>query len=111
MERTNKYSNNNIIQGNTCTAPEGGSAFVAGFATGNWFLSNEANSSTYGFWLGYSHDGNRLRGNTVGENTWGIQIEHGQNNEIFGTCLNAAINNASQETQLVVARLVYYWYE
>lgn len=75
-------SNNNLVQGNNGSYA-GANAFEATFSSGNQFISNIANGSNYGFWLGYSHDGNVIRGNTIrANNTSGIEIEHGQHNTI-----------------------------
>jgi parallel beta-helix repeat protein len=57
-------------------------AFESTFSAWNIFLENRADSSGYGFWLGYS-TGNTIRGNTiVGTTSAGIAIEHGSDNEI-----------------------------
>jgi parallel beta-helix repeat protein len=57
-------------------------AFESTFSPWNIFLENRADSSRYGFWLGYS-TGNTVRGNTiVGTKEAGIAIEHGSDNEI-----------------------------
>jgi parallel beta-helix repeat protein len=52
-------------------------AFESTFSAGNTFIDNVADSSQYGFWLGYSSRnlvrGNRILGTTVA----GIAIEHG----------------------------------
>jgi parallel beta-helix repeat protein len=57
-------------------------AFESTFSWGNTFLENRADSSDYGFWLGYS-SGNVVRGNTiVGSRTAGIAIEHGSDNTL-----------------------------
>lgn len=75
-------SNNNLVQGNNGSYA-GANAFEATFSSGNQFISNIANGSNYGFWLGYSHDGNIIRGNSIkANNTNGIEIEHGQHNTI-----------------------------
>jgi parallel beta-helix repeat protein len=75
-------SNNNLVQGNNGSYA-GANAFEATFSSGNQFIGNVANGSNYGFWLGYSHDGNVIRGNTIRANsTSGIEIEHGQYNTI-----------------------------
>jgi parallel beta-helix repeat protein len=75
-------SNDNLIQGNDGSAA-GANAFEATFSSGNQFIGNIANGSNYGFWLGYSHSGNVIRGNEIrANNTNGIEIEHGQNNVI-----------------------------
>ncbi|MEO6710656.1 MAG: NosD domain-containing protein, partial [Planctomycetota bacterium] len=75
-------SNDNLVQGNDGSAA-GANAFESTFSAGNRFVDNRANGSNYGFWLGYSHDGNEIRGNEIrANNTNGIEIEHGQNNVI-----------------------------
>ncbi len=57
-------------------------AFESTFSAWNVFLENRADSSTYGFWLGYS-TGNTVRGNTiVGTKAAAIAIEHGSDNEL-----------------------------
>jgi parallel beta-helix repeat protein len=57
-------------------------AFESTFSWGNTFIDNRADSSDYGFWLGYS-SGNLVRGNTiVGSRTAGIAIEHGSDNTL-----------------------------
>jgi parallel beta-helix repeat protein len=57
-------------------------AFESTFSAWNIFLENRADSSAYGFWLGFS-TGNTVRGNTVvGTRAAGIAIEHGSDNEI-----------------------------
>jgi parallel beta-helix repeat protein len=57
-------------------------AFESTFSAWNVFLENRADSSGYGFWLGYS-TGNTIRGNTiVGSRAIGIAIEHGSDNDI-----------------------------
>jgi len=57
-------------------------AFESTFSAWNVFLENRADSSAYGFWLGYS-TGNTVRGNTViGTRVAAIAIEHGSDNEI-----------------------------
>ncbi len=57
-------------------------AFESTFSAWNLFLDNRADSSGYGFWLGFS-TGNVVRGNTmVGSRVAGIAIEHGSDNEI-----------------------------
>jgi parallel beta-helix repeat protein len=75
-------SNNNIIQRNNGSFA-GANAFEATFTRGNQFLENTADGSNYGFWLGYSHSGNIIRGNSIrANNANGIEIEHGQGNTI-----------------------------
>ena len=57
-------------------------AFESTFSGWNIFLENRADSSGFGFWLGYS-TGNIVRGNTiVGSRMDAIAIEHGSDNEI-----------------------------
>lgn len=55
-------------------------AFESTFSYGNRFSGNRADSSDYGFWLGYSTanvvDDNRI----IGSRSAGIAIEHGQDN-------------------------------
>lgn len=62
-------------------------AFESTFSWGNTFLENRADSSDYGFWLGYS-SGNTVRGNTaVGTRSAGIAIEHGSDNTLAGNVI------------------------
>lgn len=62
-------------------------AFEATFSSWNTFLENRADSSGYGFWLGYSR-GSSIRGNTIlGVRTTAIAIEHGAENEISGNTI------------------------
>jgi len=57
-------------------------AFESTFSWGNSFIDNRADSSDYGFWLGYS-SGNLVRGNTIiGSRTAAIAIEHGSENTL-----------------------------
>jgi len=57
-------------------------AFEATFSAWNVFLENHADSSAYGFWLGYSR-GSVVRGNIIlGSTTAAIAIEHGGENEL-----------------------------
>ncbi|HEX6643928.1 MAG TPA: right-handed parallel beta-helix repeat-containing protein, partial [Gemmatimonadales bacterium] len=57
-------------------------AFESTFSWGNTFIDNRADSSDYGFWLGYS-SGTLVRGNSiVGSRTAGIAIEHGGENAL-----------------------------
>lgn len=75
-------SNDNLVQGND-GSNAGANAFEATFSAGNQFIDNIANGSNYGFWLGYSHSGNVIRGNEIrANNVNGIEIEHGQDNII-----------------------------
>jgi len=62
-------------------------AFEATFSAWNTFLENRADSSDYGFWLGYSR-GSAVRGNIIlGTRTAAIAIEHGAENEISGNTI------------------------
>ncbi|MFN8653039.1 MAG: right-handed parallel beta-helix repeat-containing protein [Gemmatimonadales bacterium] len=62
-------------------------AFEATFSSWNTFLDNRADSSDYGFWLGYSR-GSAVRGNTIlGSRTAAVAIEHGAENEIAGNTI------------------------
>jgi parallel beta-helix repeat protein len=57
-------------------------AFESTFSWNNQFVDNRADSSDYGFWLGYS-SANSVRGNTVvGSRSAAIAIEHGSENAI-----------------------------
>jgi parallel beta-helix repeat protein len=57
-------------------------AFEATFSWGNTFIENRADSSDFGFWLGYS-SGTVVRGNiVVGSRTAGIAVEHGSDNAL-----------------------------
>ena len=65
-------------------------AFESTFSSWNVFLENRADSSDYGFWLGYSR-GNVVRGNIViGSRSTAIAIEHGGENEIGGNTIIGA---------------------
>lgn len=62
-------------------------AFEATFSAWNTFLENRADSSDYGFWLGYSR-GSAVRGNILlGTRVAAIAIEHGAENEIAGNTI------------------------
>ena len=62
-------------------------AFEATWSWGTMFIDNRADSSAYGFWLGYS-TGATVRGNTVvGSREVAVAIEHGSDNEIAGNVL------------------------
>jgi parallel beta-helix repeat protein len=62
-------------------------AFEATFSAWNTFLENRADSSDYGFWLGYSR-GSTVRGNIIlGTRSAAIAIEHGAENEISGNTI------------------------
>jgi parallel beta-helix repeat protein len=57
-------------------------AFESTFSAWNSFIDNRADSSDYGFWLGYSR-GNVVRGNIIlGSRTAAIAIEHGGENTL-----------------------------
>jgi parallel beta-helix repeat protein len=61
--------------------------FEATFGAWNVFLENRADSTDYGFWLGYSR-GNLVRGNILlGTRTAAVAIEHGGENEIEGNTI------------------------
>jgi parallel beta-helix repeat protein len=58
-------------------------AFESTFSDANVFLENRADSSDYGFWLGYS-TGNTVQGNIIlGSRSAGIAIEHGATNRLL----------------------------
>jgi parallel beta-helix repeat protein len=62
-------------------------AFEATFSSWNTFLENRADSSDYGFWLGYSR-GSTVRGNIIlGTRSAAIAIEHGAENDISGNTI------------------------
>lgn len=62
-------------------------AFEATFSTWNSFIENRADSSTYGFWLGYSR-ASVVRNNLImGTRAAGIAIEHGAENELSGNTI------------------------
>jgi parallel beta-helix repeat protein len=74
-------------QGNMVLRNDGSSAyhnaFESTFSHGNVFLENRADSSDYGFWLGYS-TGTTVQGNIVlGSRSVGIAIEHGGANHLL----------------------------
>jgi parallel beta-helix repeat protein len=57
-------------------------AFESTFSFGNHFAGNRADSSDYGFWLGYS-TANVVEDNSIiGSRSAGVAIEHGQENVI-----------------------------
>ena len=79
-------SNGNLVVRNDAAGAYH-NAFEATFSWGNAFIENRADSSDYGFWLGYS-SGSAVRGNTiVGSRTAGIAIEHGSDNELGGNVI------------------------
>jgi len=62
-------------------------AFEATFSAWNSFIENRADSSDYGFWLGYSR-GSLVSGNVIlGSRSAGIAIEHGGENELAGNTI------------------------
>jgi parallel beta-helix repeat protein len=75
-----RASNYNYVYGNDGSfSPH--NAFECTFSEGNVFERNTANSSDYGFWLGYSHH-TRVTGNEINDNlNAGIAVEHGRSNE------------------------------
>lgn len=73
-------------RGNMVVRNDGSSAyhnaFESTFSPGNVFLQNRADSSDYGFWLGYSTN-TTVQGNTIlGSRSVGIAIEHGSANRL-----------------------------
>jgi parallel beta-helix repeat protein len=98
-------SNDNIVTGNDGSFA-GANAFEATFSSGNQFIANTADGSNYGFWLGYSHSGNVIRGNSIrANNVNGIEIEHGQNNAIEA---NEIIGNGGKGIVLRTDGLVHF---
>jgi parallel beta-helix repeat protein len=76
-----RQSVGNVVARNDATGAYH-NAFESTFSWGNTFLDNRADSSNFGFWLGYS-TANVVRGNTVlGSRTAAIAIEHGSDNEL-----------------------------
>lgn len=74
-------SNGNLVVRNDASGSPH-NAFEATFSTGNVFVDNRADSSGYGFWLGYS-TATLVRGSTiVGSRQAAIAIEHGSDNEL-----------------------------
>jgi parallel beta-helix repeat protein len=79
-------------QGNMVLRNDGSSAyhnaFESTFSHGNVFLENRADSSDYGFWLGYS-TGNTVQGNVIlGSRSVGIAIEHGATNRLLSNLVD-----------------------
>jgi parallel beta-helix repeat protein len=62
-------------------------AFEATFSGWNVFLENRADSSDYGFWLGYSTNTLVSQNLVLGSASAGIAIEHGRENEITGNTI------------------------
>ena len=74
-------SDGNMVSGNDASASPH-NAFESTFSNANTFLDNRADSSDYGYWLGYSSR-TLVRGSTVvGSKSAGIAIEHGRDNEL-----------------------------
>ena len=74
-------SNGNLVVRNDASGSPH-NAFEATFSTGNVFVDNRADSSAFGFWLGYS-TATLVRGSTIiGSREAGIAIEHGSDNEL-----------------------------
>lgn len=98
-------SNDNFLAGNDGSFA-GANAFEATFSSGNQFIGNVADGSNYGFWLGYSHSGNVITGNSIrANNVNGIEIEHGQENTIEG---NQIIGNGGKGIVLRTDGLVHF---
>lgn len=71
---------NLVVRNDASGSPH--NAFEATFSTGNSFVDNRADSSGYGYWLGYS-TATLVRGSTiVGSREAAIAIEHGSDNEL-----------------------------
>ncbi len=94
-------------------------AFEATFSSWNSFIENRADSSNYGFWLGYSR-GNLVRGNVLlGTTTAAIAIEHGGENtlaentiigggigiHLFAPTAGAAVSTAYRLDDNTIARV------
>lgn len=78
---TVRPSNGNIVLRNDASGSPH-NAFESTFSTGNIFVDNRADSSAYGYWLGYS-TATLVRGSTIlGSRVAGIAIEHGSDNEL-----------------------------
>jgi len=76
---------NLVIRNDGSHAPH--NAFEATWSYGTIFLDNRADSSGFGFWLGFS-SGVTLRGNTaLGTRRAAVAIEHGSDNAIVGNTL------------------------
>jgi parallel beta-helix repeat protein len=74
-------SNGNLVLRNDASGSPH-NAFEATFSTGNIFIDNRADSSGYGYWLGFS-TATLVRGSTiVGSRHAAIAIEHGGDNEL-----------------------------
>lgn len=98
-------SNDNLVEGNDGSFA-GANAFEATFSAGNRFIGNVADGSNYGFWLGYSHSGNEIIGNSIrANNVNGIEIEHGQANVIEA---NTIIGNGGRGIVLRTDGIVHF---
>jgi parallel beta-helix repeat protein len=76
-----RSSNSNLVVRNDASGSPH-NAFEATFSTANTFVDNRADSSAYGYWLGYS-TATLVRGSTiVGSREAAIAIEHGSDNEL-----------------------------
>ncbi len=87
IRANNRHSsdNNYISRNDGSHSPN--NAFEAVFSSGNVFEGNIADSSNYGFWLGYSRQ-TVVRGNSIRANrSDGIAIEHGSGNRIEGNTI------------------------
>ena len=76
---------NLVIRNDATGSPH--NAFESTFSWGNSFIDNRADSSAYGFWLGYSSN-TIVRGNTIiGSGRAAIAIEHGSENLVAGNVI------------------------
>ncbi|HET7043134.1 MAG TPA: NosD domain-containing protein, partial [Gemmatimonadales bacterium] len=74
-------SNGNLVLRNDASGSPH-NAFESTFSTGNVFVDNRADSSAYGYWLGYS-TATLVRGSTIlGSREAAVAIEHGSDNEV-----------------------------
>lgn len=74
-------SNGNLVVRNDASGSPH-NAFESTFSTANTFVDNRADSSAFGYWLGYS-TATLVRGSTiVGSRQAAIAIEHGSDNEL-----------------------------
>ncbi len=62
-------------------------AFEATWSWGTRFLGNRADSSAFGFWLGYSSDVTLRENTVIGSRVAAVAIEHGSDNEIAGNVI------------------------
>ncbi|MEW6721704.1 MAG: NosD domain-containing protein, partial [Candidatus Micrarchaeota archaeon] len=83
-------SNASLVTGNNVTNCSFAGIYVDGTSSGNSITGNDAASSNYGIWLGYSPSANLVSGNTAnGNDNDGIRVEFSnsnavQSNELFG---------------------------